>query len=163
MKTLLKILTAFTILFPLRAAAATPEFVDAADYFNGAAAYYDGIASLARQFDDLCGDTFCEGDFSNLTALAFDCSVEKSTGALGQCVWTFAGSYSEVDAATGHVAVKRTVKGCKLPVKGDAQALLAFLAKAGKPGPSYHEGLYATVLPGDATGRTLMDVLSACL
>src|SRR5262245_46502134 len=35
---------------------------------------------LRQDFDDVCGDTFCEGDFTNLQAMSFRCSASMRTG-----------------------------------------------------------------------------------
>ena len=37
--------------------------------------WFDLERGLAQDFDDICGDTFCEGEFTNLQSMAFRCSV----------------------------------------------------------------------------------------
>lgn len=144
------------------------EFVSAVDFFAGELligfdvnAYFDARESLARQFDAICGDTFCEGEYDNLTPLAFNCSVAKSTRQIGQCTWTFAGAYSEVDAVTGVVDTKHKVFDCDLQVRGSAADLVRFLQEASHGGASGFEGLRQAVLPGSS--RTLMSALGRCL
>src|SRR5688572_10458519 len=39
-------------------------------------AWYGITMQLRRQFDEICGDTFCEGDYSNLQPLRFQCAVD---------------------------------------------------------------------------------------
>ena len=151
MKTLLKIMTLFSVMFPLAAHAAPAGFVDARTFFKAEPAYDAGLRALVKQFDDICGDTFCEGEFDNLTSLGIDCAIDSVTSAVGSCKWTFAGSYADIDAASGGVAVTHAVKVCDLPLHGDAAALLAFLGKASASGASFHEGLFSTALPGDVT------------
>lgn len=150
MKTLLKILTTFSILFPLTAAAA-PRFVDASELL-GRAELRSAARALAAQFDDVCGDTFCEGVFNDVQPLDLTCSVAADGSRVGGCTWTFAGTATDIDPATGAVSVNHAVTTCELPVDGDAAALKAFLGKA---------SLFA-VLPGQAE-KTLMDAITDCL
>ncbi|MCP6576546.1 hypothetical protein NL496_28005, partial [Klebsiella pneumoniae] len=53
-------------------------FIDARNYPSQAAGWerFRAVeARLVRGFDDICGDTFCEGEYHNLQALRFRCSV----------------------------------------------------------------------------------------
>src|SRR5262249_7153017 len=56
------------------------------------------IGSLKSDFDDVCGDTFCGGDYSNLEPLRFRCSINTTTKVLKNCTYVFAGSYEVVNA-----------------------------------------------------------------
>jgi hypothetical protein len=112
------------------------------------------VRSLERGFDDICGDTFCEGDYANLTSLRFRCSVVAADGSLGTCVWVFAGSQEQVDPATGAISVDAKTFVCSLPVRGNARAFLDTLSNAG------NEALY-TPLPG--TDASIYDALTTCL
>src|SRR5689334_15397669 len=64
--------------------------------------WYEGKDALRRGFDAICGDTFCEGDFANLTTVALDCGGPP--GRVSACVWILGGSVASVDPATGEVA-----------------------------------------------------------
>lgn len=166
MKALLKILTLFSVLFPLlplQAHAAPAAFVDAATFFSDSPAYAAGVHALSKQFDEICGDTFCEGEYDQFASLGLSCSIATQTESIGQCMWTFAGASSAVDEQTGLVSVTHTVKVCELPIRGDAKGLLAFITKAGNAGPSFFEGLASVAVPGAVDGQTLMQVLSKCL
>ncbi|RPE81075.1 hypothetical protein [Vulcaniibacterium tengchongense] len=141
---------------PARVAQAGP-YVDMSAYVSGDAqidAWYGGRVRLQRDFDAICGDTFCEGDYSNIQPLRFVCSVHQASGRLGGCVWTFAASDEAVDPRTGAIAVRPQVWRCPVPLapRTTAEALLAVLA-AESP-------LYAP-LPG--TDRSIYDGLIDCL
>lgn len=117
-------------------------------------AWYELRHYLRENFDDICGDTFCEGDYSNIEALRFACSVDDSSGVLGQCVWTFAASNEEIDTTTGKIVVSPKAWRCRAPLarKTTAQALLGALAG--------ERPLYAP-LPG--TVKSIYDGLIDCL
>ncbi len=154
----------------LPAQAGAAAFVDANDYFvaepgfSGLSlrGYYDALDSLKAQFDLICGDTFCEGEFSNLSSLGLDCSVNTATHRVGQCVWTFAGSYADVNPRNGRVSMTRHVQVCQLGFEGTSAELAAFLRAAGEPGYG-NQGLRDVAIPGRFDGKALMDVLGDCL
>lgn len=111
--------------------------------------------ALRDEFDQICGDTFCEGDFTNLEAMSFRCSASTRTGLLRSCVWLFAGSYETVTASTGNIRPVARFFTCKVPVQGRpidlAEALLA-------PGG---EGPLRQPLPGQT--QSIYDVIGSCL
>jgi hypothetical protein len=113
--------------------APAPHFVDVYEYFTTDAQYeawYTLTTQLRRNFDDICGDTFCEGDYSNIQSLNFRCSVEQATGRIGRCLWIFAGSYEEIDADSGKINVTSHVWRCRTPLAPHTtiDALLTALA-----------------------------------
>jgi hypothetical protein len=137
--------------------AAVSNYVDLGDQLSSDAeitAWYEALYHLRENFDDICGDTFCEGDYSNIYALRFSCSVEQSSGVIGRCVWVFAASNEEIDAATGKIQVTPKVWRCRSPLapKTSVSALLGALAG--------ERPLYAT-LPG--TSVSIYDGLIDCL
>jgi hypothetical protein len=103
-----------------RFAARRPRtYTDARWYFttdDEINAWYALTHELENDFDDICGDTFCEGDYSNYQSLGIRCSVETTAGRIGVCVWTFAASQDEVVTTTGNVEVSTETWQCKLPV-----------------------------------------------
>lgn len=117
-------------------------------------AWYALRAGLEANFEDICGDSFCEGDYGNITPLRFECSVQQYTGRIGQCAWSFAASAEAIDPATGALAVEVPAWTClvPLPPRTRIDALLAALA-----GDS---PLYAA-LPG--AGGSIYDALVDCL
>ena len=66
-------------------------------------AYQSAVQKLKSGFDDVCGDTFCEGDYSNLTSMEITCSMDPKTETMAACAWTFAGVASQVNARTGTI------------------------------------------------------------
>lgn len=137
---------------------ADPSYIDAGSYFTEPAdidAWYSLTFALKQGFDAICGDTFCEGDYSNYESLGFRCSVEQASGSLGQCVWIFAASQDEIDPATGQVTVAGEIWSCSMPVAHDTSALDLLQAMS-----SSDEPLHAQ-LPGSE--RSLYDGLLDCL
>jgi hypothetical protein len=110
---------------PLRRA---PHFVDARFYFQepeAIDAWYALTTKLRRNFDDVCGDTFCEGDYSNYESLGFRCSVDDR-GVIGSCVWLFAASTDEGGSsavrggASRASAIRHLQLGCDLTAKRES-------------------------------------------
>jgi hypothetical protein len=111
--------------------------------------------ALQRDFDDICGDTFCEGDFSNLASLSFRCSVSVRGNQLESCLWLFAGSYETVTPSTGSVRPTAKFFPCAIPLQGTPAAVMdALLAPGGR-------GALWNAMPGGT--RSIYDVLGACL
>jgi hypothetical protein len=116
------------------------DYADSFDGKNGTSidAYENALKNLNRSFDQVCPDTFCEGDYSNLTSMDFSCAVETATGTLGDCAWTFSGSYSEVDATTGKLEVSKFIKSCSIDLKGlSFNTLVDEVNKAGRESINY--------------------------
>lgn len=117
-------------------------------------AWYTLLANLRRNFDDICGDTFCEGDWSNIQALRMRCSVETGDGQIGRCVWIFAASNEEVDAPTGRILVDTRTWRCRAPIVRGTTLPELLTALAGD------EPLYAALPHG---GGSIYDGLIDCL
>jgi hypothetical protein len=63
-------------------AASSSDYVDISSYLTSDAdinAWYSITSQLRKNFDDVCGDTFCEGDYSNIESLDYRCSVDRTT------------------------------------------------------------------------------------
>jgi len=138
-------------------AGSTGQYVEAGTALRTDAeveAWYGITTQLRRQFDEICGDTFCEGDYSNLQPLRFQCSVDARSRRIGACVWSFAGSQESIDPATGHITVQPGFWQCHMPLAPQT-SLDRLLAALDDPQP-----LYAR-LPG--TERTVLDGLIDCL
>lgn len=102
--------------------APTNRYVDATDWPASEAGmdrFFEAEARLTAGFDKVCGDTFCEGDYSNLRPMQLRCSVDSTKGTLKQCLWTFAGSHASVNAKTGAVQVTAKTFKCKLLLAKD--------------------------------------------
>lgn len=91
-------------------------------------AWYDAIHSLNAQFDDACGDAWCEGDFTNYTPLTFACSVTSKLGNVKDCAWTFAASETAVDPKTAAIVDDRPTFECHVAMQTTAKRLAAILA-----------------------------------
>jgi hypothetical protein len=156
------LLTAFAVgiaaAHPLQAAVpSTRPYVDVYEYFTTDAqfeAWFALRAGLEADFDDICGDTFCEGDWSNITPLRLRCSVQLGSGRIGDCVWSFAASNEEIDASSGAITVESHAWQCVLPLATHTtiDALLAALAG---------EAPLQAPLPG--TEISIYDGLGNCL
>ncbi|OQP78207.1 hypothetical protein IA54_007030 [Xanthomonas phaseoli pv. syngonii LMG 9055] len=104
------------------AAAGTPPptYVDAVDWpanGEGWEAFIDLEQRLDRDFDNICGDTFCGGDFSDYQPLRFRCSVHRVTGVVRSCIWTFGASEVSVDPRSGYLRSDSRVWRCTAPLK----------------------------------------------
>jgi hypothetical protein len=142
---------------PARADAWRPPFVDPYSYFTEDAQYeawYALRAGLELGFEDICGDTFCEGDYSNIAPLRFQCSVQLRSGRIGACTWSFAASNEEIDAGTGQLAVDVPAWTCSIALAPGVTMTQLLVALA------VDEPLFAP-LPGgtDAVYDSLVDCL----
>ena len=94
-------------------------------------------------FDNVCGDTFCEGDFGDLQSLAFTCAVTKSTGNVKACAWIFGGSYSTVSPTKGTVDETSRTWTCPVNTRGTIGKLVSTLDGSSDP--------IREALPGETT------------
>lgn len=133
------------------------EYVDVSAYLSDAAdidAWYTMVYNLKQNFDYICGDTFCEGEYTNIESLRYRCSVEGLTGAIGSCVWVFAASNEEVSPSTGRIIVDVRTWRCRSPIVRGTSIHDLLIALAG-PSPLY------VALP--ETNQTIYDGLASCL
>lgn len=133
------------------------SFIDAQSYLQTDAeieAWLTLRRDLVTDFDNVCGDTFCEGDYSNFQSLRFRCSVDQESGAMGGCVWVFGASNEDVDTATGAIAVDGQIFTCPMPVEAGT-TIADFLAALSGPEPIH------APLPG--SDLSLYDGLIGCL
>src|SRR4051794_22774435 len=84
--------------------ATATQYVDATTFMT-TQADKDGWAQMIKrlegEFDNVCGDTFCGGDYANLTPIGLTCAVTSKVGQIHDCLWTFAGSSEIVTPTTG--------------------------------------------------------------
>src|ERR1700761_2535724 len=89
---------------------------------NGDESQYEAwrgiIDTLASNFADICGDTYCGSDYSNLTPIRLRCSFDQASGLMKNCAYVFAGSYEVITASTGTIKVTAKTFSCHLPVSG---------------------------------------------
>lgn len=117
-------------------------------------AWLEMRGKLKTDFDDICGDTMCDGDFRNFTTIGLDCSASKNTKKMAECMWTFAGSNEYVSGSSGKVTSDIPVITCKIPVKGTASAFVKAL-QAAAPNPAIQ-----SVVPGGT--KTFYDYVAGC-
>lgn len=132
-------------------------YVDIVSYLSADAdidAWYTLNYKLKDGFDDICGDTFCEGDYSNIEALSYRCSVDETHGTIGRCAWVFAASTEDIDPGNGDIVVDARHWSCLSPVAPGTRAE-DFLHALAVDAP-----LHAP-LPG--TGKSIYDGLIDCL
>lgn len=134
------------------------NYIDVSGYALSDAQYEGWIglrSNLKQNFDEICGDTFCEGEFSNIESLRFNCSVDQATGRIGMCAWVFAASNEEIDPATGRISIsQRGFWRCRTPlIAGTRIGQLIAALQGDRP-------LYA---PLPHATKTIMDGLIGCL
>jgi hypothetical protein len=115
------------------------------------AAWTTSKEQLAASFDDVCGDTFCEGDYPDIAALGLACAVDRDAGKVTHCDWSFAAAEVSV-GPRGRLAAHAATKHCEVAIDAPTPAFLAALG-GGDP-------LHAA-LPGKAT--SIYDALVGCL
>lgn len=108
-------------------------------------------AKLPDAFDDACGDTFCEGEYQDISALGLSCATNRTSGAVTTCTWSFALANTRV-AEDGTVGAETSTTRCAIAVGAPASDLVAAL--------DVDEPLHAA-LPGRTT--SLFDALIDCL
>jgi hypothetical protein len=109
---------------------------------------------LQHGFDAICGDTFCEGEYSDIHALRLRCSVDAVRGTVRECLWAFAASDLEVSRNDGTVVARQPTWLCRLPLQ------------PGTPVEAFHTALAARdplhdPLPG--TAQSIYDALTDCI
>lgn len=140
------------------AEAGSLRYVSARDYYTSSAGidrWYAANAALESGFDNICGDTFCSGDFGDLQAMDFTCAITKSTGNVKGCTWTFGGSWHLVNEKTGAQPITARTFACPVTMKGTLKQLLDVLTAPGTDQPIDRP------LPGVAT--TAYESLLDCL
>jgi hypothetical protein len=115
-------------------AAAAPTHIDLVDFPTVQAnwdRFHDLGRRLTRGFDDVCADTFCEGEFSDIEAFRLRCAVERATGTVSECRWAFAASEVEVDEDIGRIVARQPTWLCRLPIPAGTSIETLFSALDG--------------------------------
>jgi hypothetical protein len=135
---------------------ATPTYVEAADYYTTAAnqaKWSSTYAALKLGFDNVCGDTFCGSDYSDLQSLELACSITRSSGNVKSCAWAFGGSYTLVKA-TGALDLTSRTWTCPVAVHGTLSQLISTVTAPGTVDPIQRP------LPG---GTSAYDSIAGCV
>lgn len=116
--------------------------------------FYDLEDHLIREFHALCGDTYCEGEYSNHVALQFRCSVHADSGTVHACTLVVGAGNLEVESGTGRVVPDSRTWACAAPLGANTpvDTLHAALAR---------RDALRRPLPG--SDRSMHDALFDCL
>jgi len=139
------------------AAARADAYVDLVDFPEGEDnwdRFYALEDQLIRDFDYICGDTFCEGEYTNLIALQFRCSVHAASATMQQCVLVIGGGNLDVDTYSGELIADNRTWACTAPL-GPATPVETFHAAL--------EGRDALQVPLPGSGVSLHYGLIDCL
>ncbi len=115
---------------------------------------YDLQGKLAAEFAETCGDTFCEGEYSNLTPLGLQCSVTSKRGDIHDCAWTFGASQFLVNPTAATLEINAPTFTCHFAPKTSTTAAKLFALLDGA------DSAIDTVLPGSST--SIYDSLVDC-
>jgi hypothetical protein len=131
----------------------------ATTYVNvGDGADADGLndlqGKLAGEFASVCGDTFCEGDYSNLTPLGLACSETSKRGDIHDCAWTFGASQFLVNPTAATLEINAPTFTCHFAPKTSTTAAKLFTLLNGA------DSAIDTVLPGSTS--SIYDSLADC-
>jgi hypothetical protein len=91
------------------------------------ATWADTKRRLNARFDEACGDTFCEGDYPDVSGLGFSCATDRTTQHVSTCSWSFASADTAVDSR-GHITAGTKTTRCTVAIDAQAGALDAALA-----------------------------------
>ncbi|MBS2020657.1 MAG: hypothetical protein JST00_47830 [Deltaproteobacteria bacterium] len=115
--------------------------------------WFDVRKKLIAGFDDICGDTICSGDYSNLTTVRLECSSTRAARKMKDCLWVLAGNIDFVDGRTGKLTSTIRTFACHVPVGSNAKTFVSTLGAAG-------DRALTTTIPG--TDKTFYDALVTC-
>lgn len=96
-----------------------PYHVDLGEYLEsgaraGADQYRAFVHQVRKDFDNICGDTFCEGDIHNWQVLNTDCSIQVGTERVRECHIVITGSEQELNPTTGsYRLIRKEFLDCK--------------------------------------------------
>jgi len=139
---------------------APPRYVSADDYYTTSAnqqKWRGAVAAVVLGFNNVCGDTFCGSDYSDLMHLQLTCAVTKSSGNVKSCAWIFGGSFSTV-STNGAIAATAHTWSCPFQVSGTLSQLITTWTQTLPPGS---EDPIHRALPGETTSA--YDALAGCL
>lgn len=146
------------------AAATRTSYIEMEEWLNandGADAdAWGGITNaLVTDFNNVCGDTFCDGDYNPIVSLRIRCSITTRTQKVRACDWIFAGSYETVSATTGAITVHAKTFTCPLPVGNATMRTMIDVLK--KPEAPFSDEVIHRTLPGATT--SIYDSLIGCI
>jgi hypothetical protein len=107
-------------------------YVDATTFLTTQAdkdAWSGLITRMTGEFNDVCGDTFCGGDYPNLRPLDLTCAVTSKVGQIHDCLWTFAGSEELVNGTTGALTVSKPSFQCHFKTTARVPAFITAMTQ----------------------------------
>lgn len=113
-------------------------------------AWWSTKRKLNEAFDDVCGDTFCEGEFQDVSGLRLSCAVDTSKNKVRSCRWSFARANTSI-GVRGAITAETSTRSCAVSLDADPRKFVEALA---------NDPLH-TKLPGKRT--SLYDALVGCL
>ena len=119
---------------------------------SGAGKYRSLVSQVRKDFDNICGDTFCEGDISNWQVLSTNCSIQLGTDRVRECHIVITGSEQELNPTTGSYKLTRKEF---LECKADMNMSLADFLKM--------DGLETPYKNGKGQTTTLYEQLVECI
>lgn len=136
---------------PASTGTAYQELVDYLNETSDFFPWWQARKRINKAFDDACADTFCEGDYTDISGLGLACAVDKANLKVSACTWSFVGNYSTV-TTKGKVSAHPKKFVCTVPVDAPVDAFVSTLSGA--------DPLHV-LLPGKPT--SLNDALANCL
>ena len=137
----------------------TPKYTDSFSYVVASKNHvlvnkYDKMRDvLDNEFNRICGDTFCEGEYGNIVSIDLICSVVPTTGQIKTCLWTLGGTTQAVNENTGKVE-KGHLFECSFSPKMTIQKMVNTIT-------NIDYDLEDSILPG--MKESLYDMLTGCL
>lgn len=151
----------FPLLALLLGATAAPahagDYLDLIDFPRNEgnwARFYDLQERLIADFDAICADTFCEGEYSNYLLLQLRCAVHAPSATVAACALVLGAGELDVDSLTGELVDHSRTWTCAAPL-APGTSVEAFHAALAGP-----DALHAR-LPG--SGQSLHEALYFCL
>jgi hypothetical protein len=143
----------------LEADSRSPAYVDISDYLAGSPdqeRLFGLIQRLRRNFDEVCGDSFCEGEYTHLEPMALRCPVSVASGRIKECVYSIAANRESIHQRSGVIHAQQKFFHCPLAVTATPRQLLDALMDPAATAPPLERRL-------PDGGHTINDALRACL
>ena len=119
------------------------------------------VRKAVRSFDDICGDTYCEGEFTNIVPFDFDCVVSLGTRRVDQCIWKFAASANWIDERTHEVIRQDRLFRCAIPLNASVNQAADFFELIAKADTTTYDAFFDLTIPG-GNGVSLYKTLATC-
>ena len=134
-----------------------PAYRDVDDVLTGAdeQRFAEACTRLARDFADLCGDSFCGGRYTNIESVSFRCALAVASGRITTCTWVFGASSETVTGNAGLIRVDARTFACGIAIDALPGELTDLVLAPGATG--------AVRRPLPRARGSLYDALITCL